>query len=632
MRIQNYRCLRDVDICFDDITTFIGPNGVGKSAVLRALDWFFNGTAQDLTEDDVWAGAETSQISIEVEFCDLTDLDRATLGKYAAGGAETVRLWRRWENGTAKLSGRTLAYPGFAEVRRPESRSERNARYRALRTARLDLGLPVAQSAAAAEDAMVAWERAHEEDLVATELAADGHFFGFAGQAKMSGLFDYVFVSADLRAVEEGRDVKGSIIGRILDQAVDRTQAEKDLLELHAVFEDRRGQIHREHFHAQLDDLSAELTREVEQLTRGRTLRVSSHIPEMRVPQSVFQVSVEDGSASTRVDQQGHGFQRALLITALRVLAERKASEASRTVFLAIEEPELFQHPVQARTFASVLRTLAEQAEQGMQISYATHSPYFLETDGFDQIRRVTRTIEDGVPTAHVHSTTRAAVQGRLGAPVRPGDRESTDDAKLAAKIANAYLTDMPEAMFARAVILVEGVSDKGTLEGCGLRDDPLNKHGIMVVQVEGKQNLPLPYVILTELGIPTFMVFDGDAHLATQRPEQKDKDGVHLKNKAEQCVRTNRRLLELLGATPVDWPKTTVTSRYAVFHDTLEVFLRAEWQEWEVTRKELVRVGKGTDRKSEHTYREAARLTEALPPSELIAIVGHARMLAREN
>lgn len=28
--IKNYRCLRDVDIRFDGITTFIGPNGVGK--------------------------------------------------------------------------------------------------------------------------------------------------------------------------------------------------------------------------------------------------------------------------------------------------------------------------------------------------------------------------------------------------------------------------------------------------------------------------------------------------------------------------------------------------------------------------------------------------------------------------
>ncbi|MCP9965442.1 AAA family ATPase [Actinomadura madurae] len=479
---------------------------------------------------------------------------------------------------------------------------------------------------------MLAWERDHQHELVAMELAADGHFFGFAGQAKMSGLFDYVFVSADLRAVEEGRDVKGSIIGRILDQAVDRTQAEQDLLDLHALFEDRRGEIHREHFHEQLDDLSGELTREVERLTPGRTLRVSSHVPELRVPQSVFQVSVEDGSASTRVDQQGHGFQRALLITALRVLAERKAAEASRTVFLAIEEPELFQHPVQARTFASVLRALAEHPERGMQVSYATHSPYFLETDGFAQIRRVSRMVEDRVPAAHVRSTTRTTVQQRLGRPVRPGDRESADDAKLADKIANAYLTDMPEAMFARAVILVEGVTDKGAIEGCAMRDDPLNKSGIMVVQVEGKQNLPLPYVILTELGIPVFVVFDGDIHITTDPPSKKDEDGSIQKSKIDQGARVNRRLLELLGEEPVNWPETHVRGKYAVFQDTLDIFLKTEWPEWEVARKDLVRDGKGTDQKSEYTYQQAALRADGHPPSALMQIIGHARLLAKES
>ncbi|WP_165978258.1 ATP-dependent nuclease [Actinomadura darangshiensis] len=621
MRIQNYRCLPDVDIDFDDITTFIGPTGVGKSAVLRALDWFFNGTAQALTAEDVWVGAERRQISVEVEFCDLTDLDRDALGKYAAGNTGTVRLWRRWEDGRDKLSGRTLSYPAFEYVRRAEKLSELNTRYKELREQRSDLGLPAARSAAKAEDAMTAWERAHHDELVPMELAADGHFFGFAGQAKMSGLFDYVFVSADLRASEEGRDVKGSIIGRILDQAVDRSLAEQDFLELQTVFDDRRGKIHKEHFESQLEELSDELTQEVEQLTVGRKLRVSSHVPEMRIPQPQFQVSVEDGSASTRVDQQGHGFQRALLITALRVLAERRASESSRTVFLAIEEPELFQHPLQARTFASVLRELAGQHERGIQITYATHSPYFLEPEGFDQVRRLTRAIEAGAPTVGIHATTYAAVQGRLGT--------SKGDAKLLKQFARAYLTELPEAMFARCVLLVEGISDKGLLEGCGMRDDPLNRNGIIVVQVNGKQNLRLPYAILATLGIPTFMVFDGDAHNAARRPDDTDQT---LATRIALESKKNCQLLTLLGEEPEDWPETRVGSGYAVFHDTLDDHLEKAWQEWGVARQQLIEEGVGTGEKEEQSYRQAARQATAPPSHELAEIIARARLLAREN
>lgn len=66
----------------------------------------------------------------------------------------------------------------------------------------------------------------HPDELTATDIALDNHFFGFAGQAKMSGIFDYVFVNVDLRASEEGRDAKSSVIGRILEQTVDREAAD----------------------------------------------------------------------------------------------------------------------------------------------------------------------------------------------------------------------------------------------------------------------------------------------------------------------------------------------------------------------------------------------------------------------
>src|SRR5690242_9358147 len=54
VRIENFCCLRSLDVSFDSITSLIGPTGVGKSTVLRALDWFFNGEKGGvLSEEDV---------------------------------------------------------------------------------------------------------------------------------------------------------------------------------------------------------------------------------------------------------------------------------------------------------------------------------------------------------------------------------------------------------------------------------------------------------------------------------------------------------------------------------------------------------------------------------------------------
>jgi predicted ATP-dependent endonuclease of OLD family len=88
--IENFCCLQKVDVSFDEITSFIGPTGVGKSTVLRALEWFFNGERSlSLSDDDVHSAAVGGRISVEVQFDALTDHDRETLGRYAPDGAES---------------------------------------------------------------------------------------------------------------------------------------------------------------------------------------------------------------------------------------------------------------------------------------------------------------------------------------------------------------------------------------------------------------------------------------------------------------------------------------------------------------------------------------------------------------
>ncbi|WP_245685430.1 AAA family ATPase [Streptomyces yerevanensis] len=96
--IENFCCLHKVDVSFEEIISFIGPTGVGKSTVLRALDWFFNGEKSlALETDDVHSAAEGGRISVEVEFDGLTDHDRDALGRYAPEGAESVSIWRTWQ-------------------------------------------------------------------------------------------------------------------------------------------------------------------------------------------------------------------------------------------------------------------------------------------------------------------------------------------------------------------------------------------------------------------------------------------------------------------------------------------------------------------------------------------------------
>lgn len=231
-RIQNFRCLEDAEIFFDSVTTFIGPGGVGKSSVLRGLDWFFNGERSLVpTEEDICDNASEQRIRIEVEFDSLSPEDRAALGKYAPESSDSVVIWRTWENGTEKITGKAFAYPAFEEIRRLSGANPKKAAYKDLRDSGSGLGLPTATSAVAVEAAMAAWERDHPDALEEAEVS-DTNFFGFAGQGKMSGLFDYVLVTADLRASEEAQDSRSAVLGKILERTIDRASADEEIVKL----------------------------------------------------------------------------------------------------------------------------------------------------------------------------------------------------------------------------------------------------------------------------------------------------------------------------------------------------------------------------------------------------------------
>jgi predicted ATP-dependent endonuclease of OLD family len=603
-RIQNFRCLQDVEIAFDLVTTFIGPNGVGKSTVLRALDWFFNGGV--LTEDDVLSGAGRRWIQVEVEFGDLTETDRAALGKYAPGTRDTVTVWRTWEGGADKMTGKALAFGPFEEIRSVQGAAARKGMYNELRAARPGLGLPAWTNAGAAEGVMSGWEHEHPDQLHESEVSGT-HFFGFAGQGLMSGLFDYVLVTADLRASEEAQDSKTSLLGRILERTVDRAAADSELQELSARFLQEQDAIRGEHLGPQLEEVSRRLSDAVAAFTPGRSVKISTVNTDPRPHRVQFSVSILDHLTETRVDRQGHGFQRALLIAALKLLADHGAAAGQQGVIcLAIEEPELFQHPVQARAFASVLRRLAEDERQQIQVTYATHSPFFLEAAHFPQVRRVSREAgSGGAPPVSLLRVTPEQLTRRLDGFIGPVDVQR--------RMGSLCIEKLPEALFAEAVVLVEGTTEQAIIEGSAERDGtPLAIDGVVVVAVGGKGGFLLPHAILTLLGIPCYVIFDGDKGIGERmrRNARPDADPAKLEADilavVDKSRGDNREILRFLGETQDDWPATSVSATYAVFEVDLEAQLRETWPAWTQAHQDLVTSGAGFPGKHGPTYRQA--------------------------
>jgi predicted ATP-dependent endonuclease of OLD family len=339
---------------------------------------------------------------------------------------------------------------------------------------------------------------------------------------------------------------------------------------------------------------------------------------ELKAPRTTFDVSVRDGETETTVERQGHGFQRTLLISALQLLAQSGSAESEGVICLAIEEPELFQHPIQAQAFARVLRALAEDPAQRIQVTYATHSPYFVDGSRFSQIRRLTRANGE-VRGISVSASTLDDVKTLLSA---GGVKTDVVDRQLDGTVS----ARLPVALFSNRVLIVEGTTEVSVIEGLADRASAgrLATLGIAMVDVGGKSNIPLAHAILTSLGIPTYAMFDGDVGCEA-RAIANGKEAAKAKAERDGHATTNRSLMTYFGLAPVDFPPETECDAVTILDDRLEELMAREWPEWAGSCMKLQEELATSLKKNSAAYRTATIGAAGVPSPLLLRVIDRA-------
>ena len=104
-----------------------------------------------------------------------------------------------------------------------------------------------------------------------------------------------------------------------------------------------------------------------------------------RTEEPLAQVIAGEGAFEGDLLRFGHGLQRSFLLALLQELASLH-DEAAPSLIIGIGEPELYQHPPQAKHLANVLERLSSN---GTQVIVCTHSPYFAAGPGFSSIRLI---------------------------------------------------------------------------------------------------------------------------------------------------------------------------------------------------------------------------------------------------
>lgn len=614
VHITNFRTLDDIQIEFQDITTIIGPNGAGKSTILKALDWFFNGTKKtSLTDEDCTFGNVDQDVRVEVTFDTLTSSDREALGSYTPKGVDTFTAWKtRSPDGEETMTANGRGFAEFTKIKKTDPAAAKKELYNELRTTRPDLDLPSASTKAQVDDAMRTWEAQNPQHLVDVP-EVQTNLFGFNSNAKLAGIFDFVLVTADLRASEEAVDNKNSIIGRIIERSIDRRAADDKIEQIVEDSRQRQLEVFDDVFGDQSQEVNTKLNDIVETYSRGRQVIVSPTEIDMRAPSTTFSVSVDDGEAVTAIERQGHGFQRTMLISALQLLAESNPVSTTGTICLAIEEPELYQHPTQAFTFAKVLRALASDPSRSIQVTYATHSPLFLEPQHFDQVRRLTRNLSQR-PCVTISSASVDDVLEKTA----PYVKEKTVRAQLDTTVAN----QLAEAIFADRALIVEGGTDAAFFYGLGdsFKPGSCEASGLSIVPVGSKQNIILSHAILSCLDIPTTVLYDGDSQHRLEDRQSASKKDI---NDESSTIAANRKLADYFGTARSDFPEDNLQPPVATFAFYLEQYLDRRWPEWGTKLKEIARESGIDVSKNSEAYRSATSKADGVIPSELYDLLG---------
>ncbi|KWT95172.1 MULTISPECIES: ATP-dependent endonuclease [Pseudomonadota] len=563
VRIKNLRSFVDQKVEFSRYSRLVGANGAGKSTVLCALNIFFRETQNavvDLTAlqaEDFHGRNVADPIEIVVEFTDLSDEAKADFADYYRHGALVVSAVAKYDertgNAVVKQYGQRLAMPALAPYFKAasdgQSAAELKAIYMGLRADHPDLPAALTKDAMAA--ALREYEAARPDQCVL--IPSEDQFYGISkGANRLAKYVQWVYVPAVKDATEEQTELKNSALGRLLTRAVrGKVNFSDRIRQITSSAQDEYKKLLQENQGA-LDDISNSLAARLAEWAHPQAaLRVEwreDPKKSVQIEEPLASVLAKEGEFEGQLSRFGHGLQRSFLLALLQELAE--SGDAGPTLILGCEEPELYQHPPQARHLSNVLHRLSEQ---NAQIIVTTHSPHFVSGEAFEDVRVVRRAIDaphSVVCSYGYEQFSEVFAHAKGHAPMKPDG--------VLAKVHQVLQPTLNEMFFAQRLVLVEGLEDMAYIHAWLVitdRWDEFRRRGVHIVPANGKHALLYTLIIAKGLGIPTLLVFDADA--------DKNNEGVHRSD--------NTALLRVSGGDDdVPFPPETVWAEFHVIwpHD----------------------------------------------------------------
>ncbi len=411
--LKNFRCYADeINVDFQELTTFVGRNDIGKSSVLEALEIFFNNSLVSIDQSDANVHSDNDKVEITCEFTELPEvlsLDagaETTLAKeFLLTAIGTLKIRKIYDCGNKKPSVEIYVLADHPSAPGFQNLLELKEKDLQAKVKELKLDVPLKGNPGMRQ---AIWAAAGDLQLQETAIPVS------KAKEDTKRIWDqieshlpmFALFQSDRSSKDSDDEVQSPMKAAI---AAALAEVQADIANIQQRVQTKAEEIARSTHEAlkTIDPgLASELTPEFTPPTAAKW-------------QGLFSIGLNT-DAGIPLNKRGSGVRRLVLVSFFKAEAERRLKTSNRrNIIYAIEEPETAQHPSNQRILIDSFKSLA--SESGCQVILTTHSPGFAADLPNNSIRFIFRDATTGKPVIQAGADVFGAVAETLG--VTPDSR-----------------------------------------------------------------------------------------------------------------------------------------------------------------------------------------------------------------
>lgn len=369
LTLENFRAYAEPKrIEFDDLTTIIGRNDIGKSTILEALEIFFNNDVVKMDQSDANVRTGSQKITFKAEFDELPE----TLTVDSGATTSLQREYLVHESGRLVIckifdcSKKTPSVESFIIAKHPRAEGvadllELKEKELQQRVRDRSLEVPLKGNPGMRH---AIWDSVENNDLDLGEVAVPVSKPKEEGKQIWEQIEQHLPIFALFQSDRPSKDSDGEVQAP-LKAAVSAAIAEvqDEIKRIQATVQKRAEEI-ANLTHRALKTIDANL---------AKSLTPSFTPPTSAKWNGLFALGM-DTDDNIPLNKRGSGVRRMILVAFFKAEAERKMASSSKgQIIYAVEEPETSQHPSNQRILIEAFKSLSQT--DGCQVLLTTHSP-----------------------------------------------------------------------------------------------------------------------------------------------------------------------------------------------------------------------------------------------------------------